>query len=73
MKIYSIYDEAFKKYGQVLDAPYYRHLKEAARGLSLPVGATAYTASEAAFETAEVMEHASKSSSDTVCSPVFGS
>ncbi len=60
MKIYSIYDEAFKKYGQALDAPYYKQLKEAAKGLSLPVGATAYNASEAVLEEAEVLDHYSQ-------------
>lgn len=60
MKIYSIHDEKYKKYGQVLDAPYYKQLKEVAKRLSLPVGATAYSASETAFEATEILDHYSR-------------
>ena len=60
MHIYSINDEAFKKYGKVIPSPYYNVLKRAAEELSLPEGATAYKASEEVLESAEVVDYYSR-------------
>ena len=55
MKIYSTKDIKFKKYGKLIEAPYYEKLKKAAASLPLPEGATAYRASEDELETPEML------------------
>ncbi len=57
MKIYTIHDEEFKKYGKVLKAPYYKELKKASDEIPVPMAGSSYRASEPTFETEEIKKY----------------
>lgn len=50
MKIYSVYDDAFKSYGRVLDAPDMTELLTAMNNIALPIEGVAYEPNIAALE-----------------------
>lgn len=57
MKVYSIRDKVFSNYGKILDAPYYKFFKKAAKNIEVPESGSAYRASEPSFETDETMNY----------------
>lgn len=57
MKIYSIHDKEFAKYGKVIDAPYFAELKKASEEIPVPETGSAYHASEPGFETEEITSY----------------
>lgn len=54
MKIYSIQDKEFAKYGRVIDAPYFDELKKASETIPVPEAGSMYRASEPAFDTPKI-------------------
>lgn len=54
MKIYSIRDKEFAKYGKVIDAPYFDKLKKASEDIPVPETGSMYKASEPLFDTDEI-------------------
>lgn len=54
MKLYSIKDKEFAKYGRVIDAPYFAELKKASEEIPVPETGSMYRASEPAFDTEEI-------------------
>lgn len=60
MKIYSIFDENFSKYGKVIDNPFYSHFENVAKNIEIPEEGCKYLASVPEFETKEANEYFSK-------------
>ncbi len=56
MKIYSIHDQEFAKYGRVIDCPFAAHFNEETAKLPLPESGTSYQPSIAALESAEAVD-----------------
>ena len=54
MKIYSIHDKEFAKYGKVIPAPYFVELKKASDSIPVPETGSLYKASEPTFETEQI-------------------
>ncbi len=60
MKIYSISDKAFKKYGQVLDNPYFDDFIGAQKDIAVPESGSSYLPSVDKFETEKVINYYKK-------------
>jgi hypothetical protein len=57
MKVYSIHDKEFKKYGQVIACPYLDLFEKESRAIVIPETGCSYMASVPAFETAETLAY----------------
>ena len=57
MKIYSIHDKEFEKYGQVVACPYFELFEKEAAKIAIPETGCSYMASVPAFETAETIAY----------------
>ena len=57
MKVYSIHDREFEKYGQVIACPYLDFFEKEARAIVIPETGCSYMASVPAFETAETLAY----------------
>ncbi|MBE7087641.1 MAG: DUF4867 family protein [Clostridiales bacterium] len=60
MKIYSINDERFAKYGRVLENPFFNDLCEQSKNIEIPETGCSYLASVEAFETPKALEYFSQ-------------
>ncbi len=60
MKIYSIHDTEFEKYGKVVESPYHALFSAEAAKLAVPEAGCAYQASVAGFETQEALAYYGK-------------
>lgn len=57
MKIYSIDNKKFNKYGQVIGNPYYSTFLEMQKDIEVPENGSSYLASVEKFETEELIKH----------------
>ena len=60
MKIYSIEDKRFSKYGKILENPFFEELCEKAKSIEIPESGCSYLASIKEFETPEAIEYFSQ-------------
>ena len=54
MKIYSVHDKEFKRYGSVVECPFFDVFEKGANDIAVPESGCSYMASVPAFETAEI-------------------
>lgn len=57
MKIYSIFDKEFSKFGKVISSPYHELFTEGAKEISVPESGCSYIASVPSFETENALNY----------------
>lgn len=60
MKIYSVNDKKFRKYGQVIDNPFLSDFENAQKSIAVPESGSAYLPSVESFETEKLMDYYGK-------------
>ncbi len=60
MKIYSIRDKEFERYGKAIESPYHAYFIEQASGIEMPEQGCSYKASVEGFESSEAMAYYSR-------------